>query len=275
MRITKKNQFLKIQLTCLILRQITEQLLIFNISSEIRAQYLNILNNEKRNTCRICSWYSNSPNLIAINNSISKQPKTLPLIISIPLPIPHKHRAPSTPKQQSTTSSPHPHSHQPTKSKKKKKKANNLTRDIAHPVQELHATCKAMQERVVDLIGTLAHDELMAELLQINDDMNNLFLRYTRFVGKGRGAMPASALVAQAIGASGSSVAAAAAAAGNEGPTSAAARKKLEAGESLIDLSDDDESELAGAAALPIDGIEKRIADIGGWRGGFFLGGGG
>lgn len=100
-----------------------------------------------------------------------------------------------------------------------------------------------MQERVVDLIGKLAHDELTAELLQINDEMNNLFLRYSRFT-KNKQAPAASALVAQAIGAT------------------AASQKKLEAGDSLIDLSDD-EADAAGAAALPINSLEKRIGDIG------------
>lgn len=38
-----------------------------------------------------------------------------------------------------------------------------------------------MQERVVDLIGKLDHDELTAELLQISDVMNLFFIRYSRF----------------------------------------------------------------------------------------------
>lgn len=48
-------------------------------------------------------------------------------------------------------------------------------------LQELHATCQSMQERLVDLINKLANDEITAELLRINDDMNNLFLRYSRW----------------------------------------------------------------------------------------------
>lgn len=107
-----------------------------------------------------------------------------------------------------------------------------------------------MQERVVELIGKLAHDELTAELLQINDEMNNLFLRYSRF-SKNK-TMPASALVAQAIGATSSA-----------GMSAAARAKKLEAGDSLIDLSDD-EGEAAGAAALPVKSLEKRVANMGG-----------
>ncbi|XP_058805798.1 TOM1-like protein 2 [Phymastichus coffea] len=113
---------------------------------------------------------------------------------------------------------------------------------------ELHNTCKSMQERVVYLIGKLAHDELTAELLQINDEMNNLFLRYRRFSKNKQ--VPASALVAQAIGANQSMA------------NAAAVKKKLEAGDSLIDLSDD-EADAQGAAALPLNAIEKRINDLG------------
>lgn len=38
-----------------------------------------------------------------------------------------------------------------------------------------------MQERLVELISKLSNDELTAELLRINDDLNNLFLRYSRW----------------------------------------------------------------------------------------------
>ncbi|XP_063234919.1 TOM1-like protein 2 isoform X2 [Bacillus rossius redtenbacheri] len=63
---------------------------------------------------------------------------------------------------------------------------SELTPGREHPsdlelLQELHATCQAMQQRLVELIGKLANDEVTAELLRINDEMNNLFLRYTRF----------------------------------------------------------------------------------------------
>ena len=43
--------------------------------------------------------------------------------------------------------------------------------------QELHSTCQAMQHRLVELIGKLANDEITAELLRVNDELNNLFLR--------------------------------------------------------------------------------------------------
>lgn len=46
---------------------------------------------------------------------------------------------------------------------------------------DLVATCKEMQARIVDLIGKINHDEITAELLRLNDELNNLFLRYQRF----------------------------------------------------------------------------------------------
>ncbi|XP_065338789.1 TOM1-like protein 2 isoform X1 [Cloeon dipterum] len=69
-------------------------------------------------------------------------------------------------------------------------------------LQELHATCRAMQRRLVDLVGKLANDQMTAELLHINDEMNNLFLRYSRYE-KNRdvtktGGQPAAAAGAEA-----------------------------------------------------------------------------
>lgn len=46
---------------------------------------------------------------------------------------------------------------------------------------DLVATCKEMQARIVELIGKINHDEFTAELLRLNDELNNLFLRYQRF----------------------------------------------------------------------------------------------
>lgn len=45
----------------------------------------------------------------------------------------------------------------------------------------LTETCKEMQGRIVELIGKVNHDEITAELLRINDELNNLFLRQARF----------------------------------------------------------------------------------------------
>ncbi|KAM7355646.1 TOM1-like protein 2 isoform 3-T3 [Cochliomyia hominivorax] len=48
-------------------------------------------------------------------------------------------------------------------------------------LNDLTATCKEMQSRIVDLIGRVTDDELTAELLRINDELNNLFLRHQRY----------------------------------------------------------------------------------------------
>lgn len=40
---------------------------------------------------------------------------------------------------------------------------------------------REMQSRIVDLIGRVTDDELTAELLRINDELNNLFLRHQRY----------------------------------------------------------------------------------------------
>lgn len=46
--------------------------------------------------------------------------------------------------------------------------------------QELYKTCKEMQARVGQLLCTPTTDELTVDMLQINDDMNDLFDRYDR-----------------------------------------------------------------------------------------------
>ncbi|KAL1129214.1 hypothetical protein AAG570_013743 [Ranatra chinensis] len=63
---------------------------------------------------------------------------------------------------------------------------NELTPGSEHPadwqlLQELNSTCKEMQERLVELVSKLPSDEVTAELLRINDLLNNLFLRYGRY----------------------------------------------------------------------------------------------
>lgn len=47
---------------------------------------------------------------------------------------------------------------------------------------ELSQTCKEMQSRVLELIEIVRHPTLTAELLEINDNMNNLFLRHERYL---------------------------------------------------------------------------------------------
>jgi hypothetical protein len=61
-----------------------------------------------------------------------------------------------------------------------------LTPGKEHPedkslFDQLHATCRAMQTRLVELVDQLEDDKLIAEVLEVNDSMNNLFLRYDRY----------------------------------------------------------------------------------------------
>ncbi|XP_067043404.1 TOM1-like protein 2 [Acropora muricata] len=48
-------------------------------------------------------------------------------------------------------------------------------------LQELNRTCRAMQKRVLELIERVANEEVVGLLLSINDDLNNVFIRYDRY----------------------------------------------------------------------------------------------
>ncbi|XP_068605745.1 TOM1-like protein 2 [Brachionichthys hirsutus] len=48
-------------------------------------------------------------------------------------------------------------------------------------LQELNRTCRAMQQRMVELISRVSNEEVTEELLHVNDDLNNIFLRYERY----------------------------------------------------------------------------------------------
>nr|XP_030711993.1 target of Myb protein 1 isoform X3 [Globicephala melas] len=48
-------------------------------------------------------------------------------------------------------------------------------------LQELNRTCRAMQQRVLELIPCVANEQLTEELLIVNDNLNNVFLRHERF----------------------------------------------------------------------------------------------
>ncbi|EDW40861.1 TOM1-like protein 2 isoform X2 [Drosophila sechellia] len=72
-------------------------------------------------------------------------------------------------------------------------------------LNELTSTCKEMQSRIVDLIGRVQDDELTAEFLRINDELNNVFLRHQRYEknrsqGQGAGVTSPSAVLGAAMG---------------------------------------------------------------------------
>ncbi|KAM9456837.1 TOM1-like protein 2 isoform 1-T1 [Clarias gariepinus] len=48
-------------------------------------------------------------------------------------------------------------------------------------LQELNRTCRSMQQRIVELISRVTNEEVTEELLHVNDDLNNIFLRYERY----------------------------------------------------------------------------------------------
>uniref|UniRef100_A0A672GQH8 Target of myb1 like 2 membrane trafficking protein n=1 Tax=Salarias fasciatus TaxID=181472 RepID=A0A672GQH8_SALFA len=48
-------------------------------------------------------------------------------------------------------------------------------------LQELNRTCRAMQQRIMELISCVSNEAVTEELLHANDDLNNIFLRYDRY----------------------------------------------------------------------------------------------
>lgn len=53
--------------------------------------------------------------------------------------------------------------------------------DDTELLQQLYSVCKKMQSRVVELIPQLMNEQFVEELLVVNDDLNNVFIRYERF----------------------------------------------------------------------------------------------
>ncbi|KAM7381942.1 hypothetical protein PAMA_012686 [Pampus argenteus] len=48
-------------------------------------------------------------------------------------------------------------------------------------LQELNRTCRSMQQRIMELISCVSNEAVTEELLHVNDDLNNIFLRYERY----------------------------------------------------------------------------------------------
>ncbi|XP_018024125.1 TOM1-like protein 2 [Hyalella azteca] len=61
-----------------------------------------------------------------------------------------------------------------------------LVKELGVVETELYATCQAMQKRVVELVARVSDDILTADLLRINDLLNNVFIRYDRHMSKSR-----------------------------------------------------------------------------------------
>ncbi|KAJ4941090.1 hypothetical protein JOQ06_027377 [Pogonophryne albipinna] len=52
---------------------------------------------------------------------------------------------------------------------------------VGLPVRELNRTCRSMQQRIMELISCVSNESVTEELLHVNDDLNNIFLRYERY----------------------------------------------------------------------------------------------
>lgn len=62
----------------------------------------------------------------------------------------------------------------------KKSVDQNIAEDI-NLLKELFTTSSEMQKRITQLIGNISNENIIDELLRINDDLNNVFVRYERF----------------------------------------------------------------------------------------------
>ncbi|XP_032599263.1 TOM1-like protein 2 isoform X2 [Drosophila grimshawi] len=124
-------------------------------------------------------------------------------------------------------------------------------------LNELTATCKEMQSRIVDLIGRVQDDELTAEFLRINDELNNVFLRHQRYEkSRAQGNASAiavtspSAVLGAAMGVPGVTATTATAAGAGAGsvaippPSSTAVSNTPQSDQLLIDLIESSEEHL-------------------------------
>ncbi|XP_075946769.1 target of Myb1 membrane trafficking protein isoform X1 [Anarhichas minor] len=64
--------------------------------------------------------------------------------------------------------------------------------DDTELLQQLYSVCKSMQTRVVELIPQLLDEGFIEELLMVNDDLNNAFIRYERFDRLNKAQIPSS-----------------------------------------------------------------------------------
>ncbi|XP_039665905.1 target of Myb protein 1-like isoform X3 [Perca fluviatilis] len=62
--------------------------------------------------------------------------------------------------------------------------------DDTELLQQLYSVCKSMQTRVVELLPQLLDEGFIEELLMVNDDLNNAFIRYERFDRLNRAHIP-------------------------------------------------------------------------------------
>lgn len=60
-------------------------------------------------------------------------------------------------------------------------KPTEASSDDLQLLQRLVSTCREMHSRLVQAIDNVSDDSLVAEMLRINDELNNCFIRYERF----------------------------------------------------------------------------------------------
>ncbi|XP_009677196.1 TOM1-like protein 1 isoform X2 [Struthio camelus] len=53
--------------------------------------------------------------------------------------------------------------------------------DDMNLLQKLYKTCRMMQERIMELLVTVENEDVIAELIQVNEDLNNVLLGHERF----------------------------------------------------------------------------------------------
>ncbi|KAF0298690.1 TOM1-like protein 2 [Amphibalanus amphitrite] len=121
-------------------------------------------------------------------------------------------------------------------------KPSTASEDDLQLLKHLAETCRAMQQRLVALVGRVTRDDITAELLRLNDELNNAFIRYERFE-RGRSGNSGSPDRRPAAASPSSS-----------GPPPAAAAAAVADGGALIDLGDDPETVSRQMEGLAVGG---------------------